>query len=312
VTWSALLRRHGILVGVAAVVAMVALVLAGWFVWRPADSESTPASPLPSPTAPPSVSPSPTASPTPSRTPKSAPVTAAPAGRRWAVKPGQPWQWQLTTPVNLDVDVPIYDIDGFDNSADVVRKLHNRGRRVICYVEVGAAEDFRPDYQAFPKDVLGKPNGWEGERSVDIRRIDVLRPILAKRFDMCKAKGFDAIEPDLVANYAEDTGFPITAAHQLAFNRFVARLAHERGLAVALKNDPDQVDELVGDFDFVVVEQCAEFDECDQYLPFIRAGKAVLHVEYKLDRAAFCREAKANRFSSMRKSLDVDAPRQPC
>lgn len=32
---------------------------------------------------------------------------------------------------------------------------------------------------------------------------------------MCKAKGLEAVEPDLMENYAADTGFPITAAHQL-------------------------------------------------------------------------------------------------
>lgn len=247
-----------------------------------------------------------------SNTVAGSPRAAATSGPRWKVAPGQPWQWQLTTPVDLDVDVPIYDIDGFENSAEVVRTLHAAGRTVICYVEAGAAGDFRPDYGSFPPSILGKPNGWPGERWVDIRRIDVLAPILAKRFDMCRAKGFDAVEPDLMENYAADTGFAVTAADQLAFNRFVSRLAHERGMAVALKNDADQVDQLVGDFDFAVVEECAEFHECDRYLPFIRAGKAVLHVEYTLKKSDFCAEARANRFSSMRKSLDLDAARDAC
>jgi endo-alpha-1,4-polygalactosaminidase (GH114 family) len=309
-------RRWWIVAG-AAVLALLAAAL----VWRglrgedadppTASADAPPASATASPSPEPSLSARPSPSATPRRSSKPAPLPKPP-GQRWKVAPGQPWQWQLTTPVDLSVDVPIYDIDGFDNSAEVVRKLHAAGRKVICYIEVGSAADFRPDYGSFPKSILGEPNGWPGERSVDIRRIELLAPILAKRFDMCKAKGFDAIEPDLMENYTADTGFPVTAAHQLAFNRFVSRLAHERGMAVALKNDPGQVDQLVGDFDFAVVEECAEFDECDRYLPFIRAGKAVLHVEYKLDRPDFCSEARANRFSSMRKALDLDAPRQPC
>lgn len=41
-----------------------------------------------------------------------------------------------------------------------------------------------------------------------------------------------------------------------AFNRMIARLAHERSLAVGLKNDVDQVEELVEDLDFAVNESC--------------------------------------------------------
>lgn len=310
-------RRGYLLAGLAAAVS-VALLVAGWMFWRtdePSPRAGTPTTPVPSTSAPASPAPSGSVSATPSRSPRTAPSSPSPVrpGNRWHPTPGQAWQWQLTTPVDQSVDVPVYDIDGFDNSAAVVRALHDRGRRVICYIEVGAAEDFRPDYGSYPKSILGKEvDGWPGERWVDIRRIDVLRPILAKRFDMCKAKGFDAVEPDLMQNNIEDTGFPVTAAHQLAFNRFVARLAHERGMGVALKNGAELVPELVGDMDFAVVEQCAEFDECDRYLPFIRAGKAVLHVEYELAKSDFCAESRANRFSSMRKSLDLDAPRQPC
>jgi hypothetical protein len=234
------------------------------------------------------------------------------SGRPWAPTPGQPWQWQLTTPVDQTVDVPVYDIDGFENSAEVVRELHQRGRRVICYVVVGSAEEFRPDYGAFPREVIGKPNGWEGERWLDIRRIDVLGPIIAKRFDMCRDKGFDAIEPDLMDNYANDTGFDLSAADQLRYNRFVARLAHDRGLGVGLKNDFDQVPELVGDFEFAVVEECAQFGECRKLAPFLRAGKAVLHVEYKLEKAQFCADPALRGFSSMRKELDLDASRTSC
>jgi hypothetical protein len=160
--------------------------------------------------------------------------------------------------------------------------------------------------------VLGKTNGWPGERWLDIRQVDVLRPIIAKRFDMCKAKGFDAIEPDLMDNYANDTGFAITARDQLRFNRMIADLAHERGLSVGLKNDVEQIPLLVNSFDFAVVEECAEFEECEGTLPFIQAGKAVLHVEYKLRNAQFCAETNRLGLSSMRKKLNLDAARWPC
>jgi hypothetical protein len=120
------------------------------------------------------------------------------------------------------------------------------------------------------------------------------------------------VEPDLVDGYRNDTGFPLTAADQLAYNIALAGLAHERGLAVALKNDLEQVPELVDHMDFAINEQCFEFDECDRLLPFVRAGKAVLHVEYDLPVSAFCRRAAELGFSSMRKPLDLGAERTPC
>lgn len=227
-------------------------------------------------------------------------------------RPGTAWQWQLTTPVDESVNAPIYDIDGFENSDAIVDALHARGRKVICYLDVGAAEDFRPDYGSFPRQVLGKGNGWPGERYLDIRRIDIIGPIMAKRFDMCRAKGFDAIEADVVDGYANDTGFPLTAANQIRYNRYLAGLAHQRGLGIALKNDVELVPSLVGDFDFSIDEQCAQYDECDGLRPFIRAGKAVLEVEYNLSTASFCPRLKALGFSAMRKPLSLDARRWPC
>ncbi|WP_030558189.1 endo alpha-1,4 polygalactosaminidase, partial [Streptomyces exfoliatus] len=173
----------------------------------------------------------------------------------------------------------VYDIDGFENSAADVARLHADGRKVICYLNAGAWEDFRPDQKSFPPSVLGRTNGWDGERWLDIRRLDVLRPIMERRVDMCRTKGFDAVEPDNMDGYLNDTGFPLTAAHQLRYNRLIADLAHRHGMAVGLKNDLPQIPELVDDFDFAVNEQCAQYEECDELTPFIDAGKAVLHAE---------------------------------
>lgn len=160
--------------------------------------------------------------------------------------------------------------------------------------------------------MLGKSNGWKGERWLDVRRTDVLGPLMAKRFDMCREKGFDAVEPDNMDGYDNETGFPLTAAHQLAYNRLIARLAHDRGMAVGLKNDLDQIPELVGDFDFAVNEQCAEFDECDQLAPFVKAGKAVFNVEYKLAPHEVLRCGAGARLSAMRKELELGVWRRAC
>ncbi|MFJ7954727.1 endo alpha-1,4 polygalactosaminidase [Streptomyces sp. NPDC096319] len=235
-----------------------------------------------------------------------------PSGERWRPAPGLAWQWQLSGRLDPAVDVPVYDIDGFDHPASAVADLHRRGRKVICYLSTGAWEDFRPDAGRFPKALLGAGNGWEGERWLDIRRTDLLGPLMAKRLDMCRDKGFDAVEPDNMDGYDNRTGFPLTAADQLRYNRLIARMAHDRGLAVGLKNDLDQIPKLLPDFDFAVNEQCAEYDECGRLAPFTAAGKAVFHVEYELTTGQFCPQARKLGLSSMRKRYELDAWREPC
>ena len=130
--------------------------------------------------------------------------------------------------------------------------------------------------------------------------------------DLCKSEGFDGIELDNVDGYTNDTGFPLTATDQLTFNGNLASSAHARGLSVALKNDLDQVPDLVGRFDWALNEQCFEYDECDGLQPFLDAGKAVFNVEYNLQTSQFCPQAKAMRFSSMLKDVALDAYRVPC
>jgi hypothetical protein len=241
-----------------------------------------------------------------------APAAGPEAGGWWRPEPGSAWQWQLDGPPATDVDVPVYDVDGFETDAATVRRLHADGRRVICYINVGAWESFRPDHRDFPAALRGRSNGWQGERWLDIRRLDQLRPLLAGRFDMCRDKGFDAVEPDLMDGYLNRTGFPLTAADQLAYNRMVARLAHERGLAVGLKNDMPQIPLLVDEFDFAVNEECAQFGECAALEPFTAAGKAVFHAEYTLDPEEFCPQVAGLGFSSIHKRLELDAWRRAC
>lgn len=232
---------------------------------------------------------------------------------RWVPKQGTAWQWQLTGELDTGVDVPVYDLDGEKTTVGQVAELKRKGRHVICYVSVGSVENFRPDHARFPKAVVGKAlDGWPDERWLDVRRWDQLKPIFAARFDQCKAKGFDAVEPDNVDAYANESGFPLTANDQLTFNRQIAGLAHERGLSVGLKNDLDQIAELQPSFDFAVNEECMRYDECEQLRPFLQAGKAVLHVEYDLEPKEFCANAKELRLSSMWKPLDLGVDRKPC
>lgn len=199
----------------------------------------------------------------------------------WRPQPGTAWQWQLTGALDLTVDVPVYEFDGQTTTAAQVAALHAAGRHAICYLSAGSWEAFRPDASSFPPAVLGRPlAGYPDERWLDVRRLDVLGPLLAARLDACRDKGFDAVEADNVDGWQADSGFDLADDDALALVRWTAAQAHDRGMALALKNDLDQVGELVGDVDLAVVEECARYDECGRLQPFVDADKAVLRVEY--------------------------------
>ena len=62
-----------------------------------------------------------------------------------------------------------------------------------------------------------------------------------------------------------------------------------------------------------MVEQCFQYNECGQYRPFVRRGKAVYAVEYEIPNRAFCARAKKLRFSAIGKEYDLFArPWRPC
>ena len=231
----------------------------------------------------------------------------------WQPEPGATWQWQLQGTLDTTVSADVYDIDGFDNSKAVVGNLHDDGRHVICYISAGSWEKWRPDADAFPSFVIGKRlDGWEGERWLDIRRVAKLKGLMTDRVEMCARKGFDAVEFDNVDGYANDSGFDLSGSDQKTYNRMLADLAHDNGLAAALKNDLGQVKLLEPDFDFAINEECFSYNECNKLAPFTSAGKAVFHVEYEMGTGEFCDQAIDLGFSSMRKRWSLRAWRNPC
>jgi len=230
-----------------------------------------------------------------------------------SLTPGMTWQWQLTGPIDTSVEANLYDLDLFDSPQGTMDELHAAGRMVACCFSAGSREDWRQDALAYPEEILGRElEGWEGERWLDIRRLDLLSPLLEARLDLAVAMGCDGVEPDNVDGYANDTGFPLTYEDQLAFNIWLAEEAHARGLFILLKNDLEQVGDLLPYFDGALNEQCFQYDECELLLPFIEAGLPVLGVEYELAVDDFCPQANAWGFSWMRKRSELDAWAQPC
>ncbi|WP_339842560.1 endo alpha-1,4 polygalactosaminidase [uncultured Halopseudomonas sp.] len=234
---------------------------------------------------------------------------------------GASWQWQLFVDdehqLNTSYDVTIYNIDLFDTPVSTINALQDSGHRVVCYFSAGSWEDYRRDRDQFTSEELGKTlDGWPAERWLDIRSPNV-QHIMTQRLDLAAAKGCDAVEPDNVQGYLEETGFDISGEDQLAYNRFIANQARLRGLGVALKNSLEQVEALVDYFDFSINEQCFQYNECDQLTPFIEAGKPVLHAEYpahnddlSLDDEAsiarLCSESERLRFSTLILPVNLD------
>jgi hypothetical protein len=255
---------------------------------------------------------------------------AADSSNIWHPKPGTTWYWQLKNPVDTSIDAKVYDIDLFDNTDQLVEELHKKGRKVICYINVGAYENWREDSYKFttdgkkPKsnnsnldrDIVGKPyEGWEGESWLNINEKKV-RDIMKARFQECKRKGFDGVEPDNIDSYdpLKKTGFDITVQDQIDYDKWLVKTAHafDLNLSIGMKNDSENVRNLVDAFDWALTEDCFAQKWCENMKPFIDKGKAVFAAEYtdEMNSKKFtqivCNQAQKIEFSTILLNRDLD------
>lgn len=286
----------------------------------------------PTTTATPAPNPSPDPSPSPTTTPSS-------PGFVWRPAPGTSWQWQITGTLDESLDVAMYDIDLYDaqatsssytvpgfgtvnvpkgDNAGAIARLKAKGKVVICYLDTGAWENYRPDASLFPATVIGNTTGWSGERWLDIRAAawPQFKPLIEARLDLAVRSGCDGVEPDQNNPWGNRPGFTIGLADQKAWYLEVARMAHERGLSVGQKNGIETTDaDTIAAFDWNLNEECNMYDECDVLTGFIKAGKAVFQVEYTDEDMTYDTTCPANNnrnFDGLLKTLDLDAWRQPC
>lgn len=194
---------------------------------------------------------------------------------------GDRWDWQLTEPADLNRDVDVLDLHPDLVTPEDLAVLKARGIMTICYVSVGTLERTAPDRRDFPKEVIGNTyEDWPDERFLDIRRLDLLLPLMKARFEACKAMGFDAIEPDNLDVHDNDSGFEVSATHVVAYARLLAATAEGMGLKIGQKNVSDLTEELVDTFDFAIAESCYQDRTCKFYESYGRAGKPVFDAEY--------------------------------
>lgn len=266
-----------------------------------------------------------------SLTPPPAPAPApAPSSTIWAPAVKTSFMWLLSHPLDINnaadmgtgtkdylgnaaPDPQVYDIDGFDNPATTVTALHDRSKKVVCYISAGSYENWRSDASTFPTSVLGNSlTGWAGERWLDVRQVGTLQTIMGKRLDMCKSKGFDAVEFDNVDGYTNSTGFPLVSSDQLTYNTMLASEAHTRGLSAALKNDINQLSQLAPVFDFAINEQCNQYNECGGYTSFVNNNKAVFNIEYQALPSSFCPAMNTASINAYKMPLNLDGGRVTC
>lgn len=235
------------------------------------------------------------------------------AQERWSPVPGNAWQIQLQGKIDTSIPASVYIIDLFDAPQSVIDSLHARNVKVVCYFSGGTFENWRSDAALFPEVVKGTALGdWPGEFWLDVSRVDILGPIMAARLDLAKAKNCDAVDVDNVDGYANDNGLGLTYESQLAYNKWLAAAAHYRGLSIGLKNNLNQIPDLINDYDFAVNEQCQQYKECALLTPFIAQNKAVFAIEYKGTLSTICTKAKALNIDVLKKRLDLKAWRQAC
>lgn len=242
------------------------------------------------------------------------PSPAQPVSRTtwWQPETDLDWQVQLSGKFTPVQGVEVYDLDGVDTKDWELRRARRAGAKLVCYFNAGAWEDWRGDAMEFKRSVIGEPlDGWPGERWLDIRQQQQLLPLMAARMDECKRRGFDAVDPDNVDGYANDTGFDLSRRDQASYIRALARMAHERHLAFGLKNTTELVDELEPDIDFAVNEQCHEYDECDAYDRLLESGKPVVVLEYTGKSSRLCRE-RPEGMELLFKDLDLGVHRATC
>lgn len=203
-------------------------------------------------------------------------------------------------------------------NAGIIGRLHAQGKKVICYVDSGAWERYRPDASLFPRRVIGKSTGWNGERWLDIRHSawPSFEPLIAARFDLAARSHCDGVEPDQNNPLGNHPGFPITRSIQKAWYLKVAALAHARGLSVGQKNGIETTDAAtIAAFDWDLNEECNMYHECRVLRGYIAAGKAVFQVEYAdegMTAAKFCHADNRANFDGLLKHLELGSWRRAC
>ncbi|KAK7221967.1 hypothetical protein V2G26_009970 [Clonostachys chloroleuca] len=259
----------------------------------------------------------------------------------WQPAPGTSWDIQLSEELKVDLNSPslpnnveVIDIDLFTNTGNTftnpddskIKALHAANKKVICYFSAGSYEPYRPDSSRFTSADQGSGlNGWPDETWLNLKSENVAN-IMRDRIALAAKVGCDGIDPDNMDGYDNENGIGLTKQDTIDyFKNVLSPAAQQHGLALGLKNSINIIPDVLPVTQFVVTEQCAEYSECDQYQPYITAGKPVFQIEYPMGESSsaaakslavdstntFC-AAQANGFSTVLKLLSLNSWVQTC
>ncbi len=213
----------------------------------------------------------------------------------WKPKASQnlSWQWQLQGEIDTSFDVDVYNVD-IATPVSKIQELKERDIKLICYFSAGTVEAWRPDADQFPVAIQGEQyEDLFDEKWLDYGDFQQFAPIMQARMDLCKSKGFDAIEMDNVDahNYESrdewgnvvniGTNFNMTLDESIAYILWLAEEAHSRGLSIGLKNAEEMAETVVDDVDWMLTEDCYVDSWCHAATVFIEADKPVFMTEYE-------------------------------
>jgi hypothetical protein len=240
-------------------------------------------------------------------------AAAVPVVERPRPLAGATYQIQLTGTPDTTVDATTYTLD-LATAPSVFADLHAVGRIVFCYFSAGTYEPFRGDAASFPEAALGDALAdYPDERWLDVRDPRV-RASMQSRIALAAANGCDGVHPANLDGYLQTTGFPLTEADQIAYDRWIAEQAHAVGLSAGLVDgDATLMSLLAADFDWGVVWGCVAAG-CTEARPFLSAGRPVFVVEIgdAGSAADVCPQAEALGVSAAIKNASLNAFRAGC
>ncbi|MCM4077997.1 endo alpha-1,4 polygalactosaminidase [Paractinoplanes hotanensis] len=125
--------------------------------------------------------------------------------------------------------------------------------------------------------------------------------------DKCAGKGFKAVELDNLDSFSRSNGL-LKQADAITYAKLLADAAHGRGLATGQKNfvELSAANIRTIGFDFAVVEQCGEYDECD--VVTARYGDRVIVIEYSSAGFRTACSEFGSRLSIVLRDVNVTAP----
>lgn len=140
-------------------------------------------------------------------------VSSQGANRDWSTV--RSWVYQLTKYKdgkldeigNAGFDLAVIDL-ARDGKSDYftraeIEALQKTGIIVLAYFEIGAIENYRPEWPSIPEDLkVGKVKGWPKERLVKFWE-ERWWPVVQGRVDQALKAGFDGAYLDMVTAYEE-------------------------------------------------------------------------------------------------------------